>query len=76
MWLKDPANNNQPSVSLTLLVITFIVTLVTKILEMLGVLVSSEILNEVMYSFVALYLGRRFNFKGKTTEITSNSKEQ
>ena len=64
LWTKDP-NTNLPSVSLTLLVLSVILTVCAGILQMLGKVQSVSVFPEMMYSFTALYLGRRLNISGK-----------
>lgn len=75
MFLIDPKTKEE-SVSLTLLIVTFCITIITKILEMAKVISSSEIMNEVLYSFVLLYFGRRFSFKGKLLDGNSDIQEE
>jgi len=64
MWMTDP-NTKQPSVSLTLLVISCL------FMAVLGVLTCTETIKtmgpftEVFYSFTALYFSRRLTISGK-----------
>ena len=64
IWIEDP-NSKTPSVSLTLLVISFTATIVAGALNMSGVVASTSIFTELTYSCVALYFGRRTTFAGK-----------
>ena len=64
IWVKDPVSK-LPSVSLTLLVVSFTGVLVAGALNMAGVVSSTSLFSEVFYSCSALYFGRRLNFGGK-----------
>lgn len=63
-WVNDPVSG-LPSVSLTLLVVTFAGVIVAGALNMAGVVASTSIFSEVFYSATALYFGRRMNIGGK-----------
>jgi len=65
IWVNDPKDGS-PSVSLTLLVISFIAVLAANVLQMLGKISNCGSLQELLYAFVALYFSRRFNFAGKS----------
>lgn len=58
-WLSDP-RTKQPSVSLTMLTVTFVTFLVTSILQMLGKGTSPAGLTEMFGITAGLYFGRRF----------------
>jgi hypothetical protein len=64
LWIKDPSTD-LPSVSLTLLVYTFVGTIIAGALNMAGVVSSTSLFSEIFYSSTALYFGRRLNFAGK-----------
>lgn len=64
-WLKDPITHVR-SVSLTLLVATFVFTILAGITHMLGYANSTSLFAEMFYSAVALYFGRRLRISGKT----------
>lgn len=63
-WVVDP-KTGEVSVSLTMLVVTFIGVLVACGLEMAGVIENTSVMTEIFYASVALYFGRRFSFKGQ-----------
>jgi len=65
LWLKDP-KTNEASVSLTLLMISFLATVVAGVLNMTGIVATTSIFTELTYSCVALYFSRRFSFNGKS----------
>lgn len=73
MWLKDPKTKEE-SISLTLLVVSFIAVLVSGTFQVIGRLESTGPFTELLYSFVALYWGRRFTFGGK--QFTSEKAEE
>lgn len=66
LWIKDPSHNNQPSISLTLLVVTFVATLVAAGCEIAGLSKTTSCLTDMLYSFCALHVGHRFVAAGKT----------
>lgn len=65
LWITDP-KTKEPSVSLSLLIVTFVGTLVAAGLQMAGKIESTSIMTEMFYGNVALYFGRKFTV-GKTT---------
>ena len=73
IWLKDPITQ-VPSVSLTLLVATFVLTVIAGGLQMSGCVQSTSLFAEMFYSAVALYFGRRLNIGGKA--YTSDKAEE
>lgn len=64
MWVNDPATKT-PSVSLSLLVVSFTAVIVAGALHMAGVVSNTSLFTEVFYSSTALYFGRRLNIAGK-----------
>lgn len=74
LWVPDPSNKQKPSVSLTLLVIAVIFVIITGTMQVLDMVKTTGPFLEMMYSFVALYFGRRFSFKGQ--EYTSEKAEK
>lgn len=64
MWIKDPITKHK-SVSLTMLVITFLGSLIAAGLEMKGKIASTSIILEMFYASAGLYFSRRITFKGK-----------
>lgn len=65
LWILDPANKQKPSISLTLLIISVIFVIITGTMQVLDMVKSTGPFLEMMYSFVALYFGRRFTFNDK-----------
>lgn len=65
LWITDP-QTKLASVSLTMLVVTFVATLVAAGLNMAEVVKDTSCMTELFYANVALYFGRRFSV-GKTT---------
>lgn len=61
---KDPKDGG-PSVSLTILVVSFICVLVAGTLHMFDKVSSTSLFSEVFYSAAALYFGRRIGIGGK-----------
>jgi hypothetical protein len=64
LWLKDP-KTKEPSVSLTLLCLSFVALLVASTFHISGVVENTSSLLELFYANVALYFGRRFSMNGK-----------
>ena len=64
LLVQDP-KQKEPSVSLTMLLVTFIVVLVAAGLDMAGKVKSTSVVTELFYACTALYFGRRFNIGGK-----------
>lgn len=65
-WIQDPSNNNLPSVSLTLLIATFIGAVAAGSLELAELTKSTSLFSELFYSSCALYFGRRFSVGSKS----------
>lgn len=65
LWVNDPVTK-LPSVSLTMLLATFILVITAGALSMFGLVKDSSIFSEIFYSSVALYFGRRLNIANKT----------
>jgi hypothetical protein len=63
-WVKDPVTDI-PSVSLTLMVVTFVGVIVAGALNMAEVVKNTSLFGEIFYSSCALYFGRRLSFGGK-----------
>ena len=63
-WVVDP-RTKEISVSLTLLMITFLGSIVACGLEMAGKIESTSSIVELFYATTALYFGRRMSFGGK-----------
>lgn len=75
-FITDP-RTKEPSVSLTLLLVTFASVLLAACLQMAGVISDTSVLTELFYANSALYFGRRFTFKNNnySSEKTEGSKE-
>lgn len=63
MWLKREKDDE--SVSLTMMVVTFVILVVAVILELAKVVQSIGSTFEIFGATAALYFGRRLSFKGK-----------
>ena len=63
-WILDP-KTKEPSVSLTLLVLSSLIFVVTMGLEMFDVIQKTSMTFEFFGSSAALYFGRRISFNGK-----------
>lgn len=72
MWIKDPKDKSK-SVSLTLLVASFVGLLIASGLEIAGVVETTSGLSELFYSTVALYFGRRFKVNTREFESKESS---
>lgn len=68
MWLKDP-KNKKPSVSLTLMVISFIIAIAVAILMVFKQVEQSGIILELFYGTSSLYFFRKLTFRGKNIQI-------
>jgi hypothetical protein len=74
-WLSDPKDKNgSPSVSLTLLMVTFSLTLIAAGLQMFKIVDNISCLPEVLWGLLSLYFLRRFSIGGKT--FSSDQAEQ
>lgn len=65
MYFKDPKTGEQ-SISLTLLIVTFLCAIGAGALNMFGKTSSTSIFAELFYSSAALYFSRRFSIGGKS----------
>jgi len=83
-WLNDP-KNNEPSVSLTLVMVSFIVYLGVATAEAFGYVKSSEALQMLFMTSATLYFGRRVkrliehpkkNKRSKVPKITWEPKNE
>lgn len=62
-WLNDP-KTSKGSVTLTLLMISFVAFLGGNVAETLGYIKSTASLNEMFYTMSAMYFGRRLKKAG------------
>lgn len=68
--IKDPEHNG-PSVSLTMMLISFVLVLVCAGLDMAGKVKSTSIILEVFWGTCGLYFGRKFtNKSGSNIDTT------
>lgn len=68
LLVNDP-KQKEPSVSLTMLLVSFIVVLIAAGLEMAGKVKGTSITLELFWGTCGLYFGRRFNIGGKQIGI-------
>jgi len=79
-WIIDPSTK-LPSVSLSLLVLTFIGVITTNVL-MLTKQIESSAFTEIFYACAGLYFGRKLSFSNgtktldKTTEKTTTVEQE
>jgi len=73
--IKDP-KQKEPSVSLTMMLIAFIVALVAAGLDMAGKIKSTSVTLELFWGVTALYFGRRFNIGGKQIGLDKDKEGQ
>ena len=71
IWIDDP-KDKAPSVSLTLLMASFIGVLVAAVLHMTGVVHDTSVMVEVFYANVVLYFGRKISGKSTSTDSATN----
>lgn len=64
LFVKDP-NTGLPSVSLTILMLSFFAVLGAGVAEMFEAVKSTSVLNEIFFSASALYFGRKMSVKGQ-----------
>lgn len=74
IFLQDP-NTNRPSATLTVWILISIVSIVMAVLECFNIGKTGSMLSEIFWGTGAMYLGRRFSFKGKNVEASSASPE-
>lgn len=75
IWMDDP-KTKEPSVSLTMLVVSFVGVLVAAGLQMSNVIKDTSVMTEIFYANVALYFGRKFSAGSKSYETESTSIDQ
>ena len=73
-WIEDP-KIKKPSVSLSLLSISFVVTVIAGLLQVLGLTESTSIFVELTLTTAGLYFGRNINFKGDKYGPNKNNKK-
>jgi len=65
LWTFD-RKSQEDSITLTLLWVSFLLTIIVGGLNAFGVVESTSIFTEILYSTIALYGGRKFMANGKT----------
>lgn len=75
IWMDDP-KTKEPSVSLSMLVLSFAGVLVAACLHMADVVKDTSVMTEIFYANVALYFGRRFSVGSKSFGGESSNSEQ
>lgn len=66
VWVKDPKDENAPSVTLTLMVVSFLLVVAVGGLHLAGIVKETSIFLELFYGSLATYLGRRMSFGSKS----------
>ena len=76
-WIVDPTTKKD-SVSLTLLMLSFLAVIIANGLEIAEVTKTSASVNEMFLTTAGLYFGRRLSFKGTQygTDATTTEKAQ
>jgi len=69
LLIKDPKGDQAPSVSLTMMLVTFIVLLVAAGLEMAGKVKGTSIILEAFWGTAGLYFGRKFTARGQVIGV-------
>lgn len=70
LWLNDP-KDKLPSVSLSLLMFSFVALIIASVLHMTGKINETSSLTELFYACGGLYFGRKFQGKsGNSLEKT------
>lgn len=72
-WFRDP-KTSEGSVTLTFTTIAFAIFSILICLEAASVIKNTSAANELFFSCLALYLGRRISFKTSKVEL-NNEKE-
>lgn len=72
LWVTDP-KTKEKSVSLTLLIASFVVLLAASSLHLTHLTENTSSLLELFYATCALYLGRKFTSKNGTVEAAGNT---
>lgn len=75
IWMDDP-KTKEPSVSLSMLVVSFVGVLVAAGLHMSDIVKDTSVMTEIFYANVALYFGRRFTAGNKSYGLESTNVDQ
>lgn len=74
VWIEDPSSN-KPSVSLTLLCVSFLGCIIGGALQISGKIENTSICLELFYGCTALYFGRKVTIGGKTFDGSGISQQ-
>jgi hypothetical protein len=69
-WLNNPSDG-KPSVSLSLMVISFAVAMIISILQVFKQVENGGMCLEIFYATSALYFGNKFTARGKQVEVVA-----
>ena len=73
-WITDPTTG-KPSVSLTIFMISFAIMVAGTIFEAFHIIKSTALLDELFFSSIGLYWGRRnLSFNGKSINLDDTPK--
>jgi len=72
LFMTDPKTGT-PSVSLSMLMLSFVAVLAASVCHMTGLVESTSSLTELFYACAGLYFGRRF--QGKSGSVIESSTE-
>ena len=75
IWLIDPSTG-KPSVSLTLLIISFMALVIASGLHLKQLTNNTSSLLELFYACASLYFGRRLSFSNGSSKTDLNGKEE
>lgn len=74
-YAPDP-DTNKKSVSLTLLLTSFLILCILGVLEAVGKVKSTSVFLELTLITTSLYFGRRFQWRGQVIESSDPKKEE
>lgn len=74
IWINSPTDG-KPSVSLSLMIISFAVAMVISILQVFKAVESGGMCLEIFYATSALYFGNKFTARGKSIEVVAEKIE-
>lgn len=72
MWISDPKDGKK-SISLTMMVASFLVCMIVSILQVLKQVDSGGMSMELFVATMSLYFGRRFSVKTKNMEMSNDA---
>jgi hypothetical protein len=74
-WMTNPVDG-KPSVSLTMMFVSFLVAMVISILQVFKAVDAGGMSLEIFLATSALYFGNKFTARGKTMEVLSEKIQQ